>query len=79
MCIRDSQKLFERAKKSGYVRVIVDGSMYELSEDIPMEKNINKKTIILAPCFYHSFCYCYVSRPVSYTHLDVYKRQEIRL
>ena len=27
-------------KKSGYVRVIVDGSMYELSEDIPMEKNI---------------------------------------
>lgn len=36
----EHQKLFERAKKSGYVRVIVDGSMYELSEDIPMEKNI---------------------------------------
>ncbi|MFQ7714211.1 MAG: hypothetical protein ACLRI8_07375 [Agathobacter rectalis] len=26
----EHQKLFERAKKSGYVRVIVDGSMYEL-------------------------------------------------
>lgn len=36
----EHQKLFERAKKSGYVRVIVDGSMYELSEDISMEKNI---------------------------------------
>ena len=36
----EHQKLFDRAKKSGYVRVIVDGSMYELSEDIPMEKNI---------------------------------------
>lgn len=36
----EHQKLFERAKKSGYVRVIVDGNMYELSEQIPMEKNI---------------------------------------
>ena len=36
----EHQKLFEKAKKSGYVRVIVDGNMYELSEDIPMEKNI---------------------------------------
>ena len=34
------QKLFEKAKKSGYVRVIVDGNMYELSETIPMDKNI---------------------------------------
>ena len=34
------QKLFEKAKKSGYVRVIVDGNMYELSEEIPMDKNI---------------------------------------
>ena len=33
-------KLFERAKKSGYVRVRVDGSMYELSEDIALDKNI---------------------------------------
>ena len=36
----DHQTLFENAKKSGYVRVIVDGNMYELSEQIPMEKNI---------------------------------------
>ena len=36
----EHQKLFEKAKKSGYVRVIVDGNMYELSENIPMEKNI---------------------------------------
>lgn len=35
----EHQKLFEKAKKSGYVRVIVDGNMYELSEQIPMEKN----------------------------------------
>ena len=36
----EHQKLFERAKKSGYVRVIVDGNMYELSENIPLDKNI---------------------------------------
>ena len=36
----EHQKLFEKAKKSGYVRVIVDGNMYELSEEIPMDKNI---------------------------------------
>ena len=34
------EKLFEKAKKSGYVRVIVDGNQYELSEDIPLDKNI---------------------------------------
>ena len=33
-------KLFERAKKSGYVRVRVDGSLYELSEEITLDKNI---------------------------------------
>ena len=33
-------KLLERAKKSGYVRVRIDGNMYELSEDIALEKNI---------------------------------------
>ncbi|MDD6404732.1 MAG: excinuclease ABC subunit UvrA [Clostridiales bacterium] len=32
-------KLLEKAKKSGFVRVIVDGSMYELSEDIKLDKN----------------------------------------
>ena len=36
----EHQKLFERAKKSGYVRVIVDGNMYELSEEIKLDKNI---------------------------------------
>ena len=36
----EHQKLFEKAKKSGYVRVIVDGNMYELSEEISMDKNI---------------------------------------
>ena len=32
-------KLFEQARKSGYVRVRVDGSLYELSEDISLDKN----------------------------------------
>ena len=40
----EHQKLFEKAKKSGYVRVIVDGNMYELSEEIKLDKNI-KHTI----------------------------------
>ena len=33
-------KVLERAKRSGYVRVRIDGSMYELSEDIRLDKNI---------------------------------------
>ena len=33
-------KVFERAKKGGYVRVMVDGNMYELSEEIKLDKNI---------------------------------------
>ena len=32
-------KLFDRAKKSGYVRVIVDGNQFELSEEIKLDKN----------------------------------------
>ncbi len=32
-------KLLEQAKKSGYVRVRIDGNMYELSDDISLEKN----------------------------------------
>lgn len=32
-------KIFERAKRSGYVRVRVDGNMYELSEEIKLDKN----------------------------------------
>ncbi len=35
----EHQKLFEQAKRSGYVRVIVDGSMYELTEEIKLDKN----------------------------------------
>ena len=35
----EHQKLFEKAKKSGYVRVQVDGSVYELTEEIKLEKN----------------------------------------
>ena len=33
------QKEFERAKKSGYVRVRVDGNLYDLSEEITLDKN----------------------------------------
>ena len=33
-------KLLEQARKSGYVRVRIDGNMYELSETIRLEKNI---------------------------------------
>ena len=33
-------KLLDRAKKSGYVRVRIDGNMYELSEGITLDKNI---------------------------------------
>ncbi len=32
-------KVLEHAKKSGYVRVIIDGNMYELTDDIKLEKN----------------------------------------
>ncbi len=37
-------KVLSRAARSGYVRVILDGSMYELSEEIKLDKNI-KHTI----------------------------------
>ena len=33
-------KVLEQAKKSGYVRVRIDGNLYELSEEIKLEKNI---------------------------------------
>ena len=35
----EHQKLLEQAKRSGYVRVIVDGNMYELTEEIKLDKN----------------------------------------
>ena len=34
------EKVFEQAKKSGYVRVMADGNMYDLSEEITLDKNI---------------------------------------
>ncbi len=37
-------KVLDRAKRSGYVRVRIDGNMYELSEEIKLDKNI-KHTI----------------------------------
>ena len=37
-------KLLDQARKSGYVRVRIDGSLYDLSEEIHLEKNI-KHTI----------------------------------
>ena len=40
----EHQKVLERAKKSGYVRVRIDGNLYELSEEIKLDKNI-KHTI----------------------------------
>ncbi len=35
----EHQKLLERAKRSGYVRVRIDGNLYELTEEIKLEKN----------------------------------------
>ncbi|MCI8938486.1 MAG: excinuclease ABC subunit UvrA [Dorea sp.] len=40
-------KLLERAKKSGYVRVRIDGNLYELSEDISLDKNIKHNIEII--------------------------------
>ena len=40
-------KVFERAKRSGYVRVRVDGSIYELSEEIKLDKNIKHNIEII--------------------------------
>ena len=34
------EKVLEQAKKAGYVRVLVDGNLYELSEEIVLDKNI---------------------------------------
>lgn len=41
------EKLLERAKKSGYVRVRIDGNLYELSEDISLDKNIKHSIDII--------------------------------
>lgn len=41
------EKIFESAKKSGYLRVRVDGNMYELTEEIKLEKNIKHSIEII--------------------------------
>ncbi|WP_461810484.1 excinuclease ABC subunit UvrA [Faecalimonas sp.] len=41
------EKLFERAKRSGYVRVRVDGNLYELTEEIALDKNIKHNIEII--------------------------------
>lgn len=40
-------KVFEQARRSGYVRVMVDGHLYELSEEIKLEKNIKHNIEII--------------------------------
>lgn len=40
-------KLLESAKKSGYVRAIIDGNLYELSEEISLDKNIKHNISIV--------------------------------
>lgn len=42
------EKVIAQAKKSGYVRVIIDGNLYELSEDIELDKNIKHSIDIVA-------------------------------
>ena len=41
------EKIFEQARKSGYVRVRVDGNLYELTEEITLDKNIRHNIEIL--------------------------------
>ena len=41
------EKVLERAKKSGYVRVMIDGNMYELTEEIKLEKNFKHNIEII--------------------------------
>ncbi len=43
----EHSKVFERAARSGYVRVRVDGNMYELSEEIKLDKNIKHNIEII--------------------------------
>ncbi len=41
------EKVFDRAKRSGFVRVRVDGNLYELSEEIELDKNIKHNVEIV--------------------------------
>ena len=40
-------KVLEQARKSGYMRVRIDGNLYELSEEIKLEKNIKHNIDII--------------------------------
>ena len=41
------EKVLEQAKRSGYVRVMIDGSQYELSEEITLDKNLKHNSSII--------------------------------
>ena len=44
------EKVLEQAKKSGYVRVRIDGNLHELTEEIQLEKNIKHNIEIVVDC-----------------------------
>ena len=96
------EKVLEQAKRSGYVRVMIDGNLHELSEEITLEKNIKHNIEIVVDRLVvksgiekrltdsietvmklsDGLMIVDVAdgepinfSPVSYTHLDVYKRQ----
>ena len=41
------EKVLDQAKRSGYVRVMIDGSQYELSEEITLDKNLKHNISII--------------------------------
>ena len=41
------EKVLEQAKRSGYVRVLIDGSQYELSEEIRLDKNLKHNIAVI--------------------------------
>ena len=41
------EKVLEQAKRSGYVRVMIDGSQYELSEEITLDKNLKHNISVI--------------------------------
>ena len=47
------EKVLDQAKKSGYVRVRVDGNLYDLTEEIKLDKNLKHNIEIEAPDRFH--------------------------
>lgn len=45
------EKVLEQAKRSGYVRVMIDGSQYELSEEITLDKNLKHNISIIESAY----------------------------